>query len=305
MKFKAAFLVLVFSLPALCVAGELERDLKSRWLGAWVVTSVETYSDCSGNYTNNRVNGKLVKSSGSQRFFFGELAKVEKINAKKSRIDVHLALAEPLLLSYQEGPFTLYREAHCRVELEVVVPREVVREKDVSRIDASLRLVLERYATESAAMSSPLLNGREREPYPEDYDQTLAELEAWRAEQTNAAVRAQLDRAREETSRLADRLSSDPDYLAGFGKGVEDARALDLRACSTMLGLDLEPKRRRVERTEKAEDTSAARESRGFEDGRKLVLGLELMRRLPSCFVALPGRPAAEAVSDKHASLPR
>jgi hypothetical protein len=303
MKFKAVFPVLVLALPALCIAGDLERDLKSQWLGAWVVTSVETYSDCTGNYTNNRVNGNLVKSRGSQRFLSGELAKVVKISAKKSRVDVHLALAEPLLLPYLEGPFTLYREAHCRVELEVVVPREVVREKDASRIDASLRLVLERYATENGATNSPLWNGREREPYPDDYDQTLSELDIWRAEQTNAAVRAQLDHAREETSRLADRVSGDPDYLAGFAKGVEDARAVDLRACTTMLGLELESKRRRNERTKNTEDTSEARESRGFEDGRKLILGLELMRRLPSCFVAIPDRPAAEAVFDKQASL--
>jgi hypothetical protein len=227
MRFKLIVSVLLFALPALSLASGLERDIKSRWLGAWVVTTVETYSDCSGNYTNNRVNGTLVKSRGSQRFFSGELAKVEKINAKRSRIDVHLTLAEPLLVSYQEGPFTLYREAYCRVELEVVVPREVVRGKNTQHIDESLLLALERYATEDTAMSSARWNGREREPYPQDYDRTLAELELWRAEQTNAAVRAQLDRAREETSRLADRVSSDPDYLAGFGSAIllDDARA--------------------------------------------------------------------------------
>ena len=52
---------------ALCapsVASDLERKLESRWRGTWVVTTVETYSDCLGVYNNNNVNGRLVSSRG-------------------------------------------------------------------------------------------------------------------------------------------------------------------------------------------------------------------------------------------------
>ena len=35
-------------------------------------------------------------------------------------------------VAYQDGPFTLYREAPCRAEFEVFVPRSAVKEKDAS-----------------------------------------------------------------------------------------------------------------------------------------------------------------------------
>ena len=65
--------------PVVNVAGELERALQRRWLGAWVVTTVETYSDCGRAYTPNRLNGKLVSSRGQNQFRSGELAKLEKL----------------------------------------------------------------------------------------------------------------------------------------------------------------------------------------------------------------------------------
>ena len=51
---------------------DLERRLESRWRGAWVVTAVDTYSDCSGTHTNNDVSGTLVNSRGRFRFRPGE-----------------------------------------------------------------------------------------------------------------------------------------------------------------------------------------------------------------------------------------
>ena len=43
-------------------------------------------------------------------FAQGELAKVDKINLKRARIDLYLSLGEPVLASHMDGPFELYDE---------------------------------------------------------------------------------------------------------------------------------------------------------------------------------------------------
>jgi hypothetical protein len=282
-------IIVFLSLPAF--AAKLERELKNRWLGAWVVISVESYSDCTGSFTNNRINGNLVKSKGRHAFPAGELAKVQKINAKRSRVDLHMTLAEPLLVPYQEGPFTLYKEARCELEFEVEVPRDAVRGKDVDIVEDLLRMVLERHASEEQAMMSELWNEREIEPYPDDYDRTLAELAIWRAQSANVEVQAQLDRAYEAIDSLTDRLTGDPLYLAGFAEGVEQARSHELSGCPEMLSIDLDNPPYHTPAVAEPPDGEQARSDRGLMDGRLLVYALELLRRLPGCFVPVPDLP--------------
>lgn len=291
-------LVLSVLSPA-ALSASLEREVKSRWLGAWVVTSVESYSDCGGLYTNNRINGTLVKSRGDFRFQAGELAKVDKIDVNRRRIDLLLTLNEPLLIAYQEGPFTLYREAWCRIEMEVEVPREVVKAKDDDSVEDALVRVLERHAAEEDALASRSWNGREREPYPEDYDRTLAELAVWRADRVNDAVQAKLDYALEESMRVAYRLDDDPDYLAGFARGVEAARAADPRDCPVLMALDLGGPPQRTHQVHAAEETAEQRAQRGFRDGKILIEGLEMLERLPACFVPVPPLPDERMASNQ------
>ena len=50
--------LVVLALPA--SAAQTEELMKTRWLGAWVVTHLETASACGGTFTNNRVNGSFV-----------------------------------------------------------------------------------------------------------------------------------------------------------------------------------------------------------------------------------------------------
>jgi hypothetical protein len=291
MKRNLLLLALMVAVAIPVNAAPLERELKNNWLGAWVVISVESYSDCQGQFTNNRINQNLVKSKGRHGFPAGELAKVHKINAKRSRVDIHLVLQEPRLISYQEGPFTLYRETTCRIEFQVEIPRDVVKGKDVDSVQDRLSMVLERHSTEQSAMKSEIWNGREMEPYPDDYDRTLAELAVWRAEQTNAGVQAQLDHAYEEIDRLADRLDSDPVYLAGFADGVEHARSHGLRGCPELLSFDLDSLRPRSQGYSAPAETDQTRSDRGDRDGRLLVYSLEMVRRLPGCFIPVPELP--------------
>lgn len=279
-----AALLLVLCLPSF--GSQLQKELKGRWLGAWVVTTAESYSDCGGNYTNNRIHGNLVKSGGAYSFRSGELAKVDKIDVKRSRFDVLLTLNEPILVPYQEGPFTLYREVWCKLELEVALPRHVVKNKDAEFIDRSVLAVLERHSRQDDAEMSAAWNRRERDPYPEGYEHTLAELQVWRAEQANLQVQARLDFAAEETDRLVHRVTGDPVYLEGFADGIEAARGNTLHGCPALLSVRLG--RTQTRPAETVEEQTAHRRQQGFEDGKTLVYGLEMLRRLPGCFVPVP-----------------
>ena len=281
----AIALVVLGLWPVTGSARELQTDIQSRWLGAWAVVRLDTYSDCSGMYTNNRVNGLLVRSSGASKFDTGELVRVDKIDLKRSRLDVLLSLVEPMLVAYQDGPFTLYREATCRVELEVELPRSDVKDKQAQSIDARLLELLERHPNEASARASRLCNDREREPYPEDYARTVHRHAVWRAEQDNAVVQARIDVAVEESSHAVQRVTESPAYLAGFGEGVEAARKARLDSCASMLALDLAGIRARAAEAKPGVD---AENQDGFGAGQLEAFGVELVRRLPACFVPVP-----------------
>ncbi len=283
--------------PASALGSSLERQLESRWRGAWILTAVDTYSDCAGTHTNNRVNNTLVSSRGRMRFRPGELAQVVKVNLKRSRLDLLLNLSEPLLVSYREGPFTLYNEARCLIELEVELPREVVSRGDLDGVDTALRPILKRHTGLDEAMQSRAWNQRKRDAYPADYDQTLAEHRVWKAEQANAAIQARIDQAMTETTRLADRVSSDADYLKGFAAGIEAMRAVDLGRCGDLMSRDFKsvaPAPARLALAGFAGE-AATRYTNGFQDGQRLVFGLESLQRLPQCLVPVPEAPSQSA----------
>jgi len=281
----ALVLVMLALWPRSVAAKELQTGIQSRWLGAWAVVRLDTYSDCSGMYTNNRVNGVLVRSTGASKFDTGELVRVDKVDLKRSRLDVLLSLVEPVLVAYQDGPFTLYREASCRVELEVELPRVEVKDKQAQAIDARLLELLERHPNEAGARASRLYNDRQRESYPEDYARTVHRHAVWRAEQDNALVQARIDIAVEESSHAVQRVKESSAYLAGFGEGVEAARKTRLDSCASMLALDLAA----IRAGAAAAKPGVEAEIRdGFGDGQLVAFGVELVRRLPSCFVPVP-----------------
>ena len=282
-------------------AKEFQDTLAARWRGAWVVTNAETYSDCFAAYTGNRINGRLVSGRASMRFKSGELAKVDSVDLKRSRLDLRLTYPEPILRAYQDGPFTLYDESQCRVELQIELPREMVKSQDVMGVERLLRPVLERHATENAARASKEFNGRECDPYPADYSKTVAKHAAWRAEQTNLTVRTSIDHLVDEASRITERIGEDPDYISGFVQGVEAARAPHPVACPDLMALasgtppgyalpgsgNVAQAARRGQVSPISTEAQARRQ-RGYQDGLRLSLGLDAVRRLPGCFVPVP-----------------
>jgi hypothetical protein len=282
-------LAVVLALTPAAPAADLERELAGRLRGAWVVLEVPVRSDCSGAYTDNKVSGARAVGSGAHALPAGELGQIDKVDLHRARIDLKVTLAEPLRVSWQDGPFTLHRHAACRVELEADLPREVVARGDAVAVERALAQALERHDAREAAEASRGWNAREAEPFPDDYDATLAEHARWKAEQANAAVRARLDDADAEASRVADRLVSDPEYVAGFAQGVERARALRWPDCGGLVSGGVEALVSRPSHAGNRTDAERRRD-RGFEDGQRLVVALELRRLLPACFVSPEAR---------------
>lgn len=274
-------LVCALAVAHATVAAADEGALNFSWRGAWVLIGTDTFSGCGGSFTNNEIRGSSSRSKGEYRFRAGELGTVYKINLNRKRVEVLVELAEPLRVPRREGPFTLYDQLACKVELQLPLPRRASsRTEEVDRLIADL---LERHGSRESAQASESWNGRLREPYPEDYEETLYEYQVWQAQQLNAAVAERIDEAIEEASRLVDRLDDDPEYLAGFARGVDRARDRHLGDdCDRLLSKSTYSF---VAKPPKDENRDWRE---GFEDGQRLVFHLEIARRLRRCFVPVP-----------------
>ncbi len=258
-----------------------ESALNSRWRGAWVIIGADTFSGCGGNFTNNEVRGDSARSKGEHRFHAGELGTVYKINLKRKQVEVLVELAEPLRVPRRDGPFTLYDQLACKVELRLRLPRSGSGHTD--EVDRLIAGLLEHHGSRESAEASEHWNGRVREPFPEDYDETLYEYELWRAQQVNAAVAARIDEAIEEAARLIDRIDEEPEYLAGFARGIDRGRDRDLGSnCDRLLSASVYSF---VDKPPKGESRDWRE---GYEDGQELVFYLEIGRRLRRCFLPAP-----------------
>lgn len=256
-------------------------DPASLWKGAWVLTRVESYSGCGPFHTNNRVEGNRVTSKGDRRFAAGELAKVDKVDVKRRRVDLLLTLEQPILRPVQDGPFTLYDELVCKVELRVELPDR----RSASTVAAAVEATLERFDSPDEARSSPDWNGRVREPYPPDYEETLAAHATWKAQQANAEVGRRLDESLEAAARIARDVDDDADYLGGFAAGIDKARDAYFGNCPSLL--DSSP----YGFTRSAPKDHSRRWKDGYRDGQLLIYHLEMARRLRGCFVPVPPPP--------------
>jgi hypothetical protein len=262
-------------------AADLESQLAARWKGAWVIVRPAIASDCGGFYTDNVVRGARVESRGDHRLPGGELARVEKIVVRwGGRIDVFLDLAEQLLVAHSDGPFTLYDPRSCKVQLEL----EGAGKRGLAEAEAALAGPLELHASAAEAEASPAWNHRQREPFPDDYERTLAAHAAWKATQTNVAVDKRMDEAIAEAARLTERVRDEPDYLAGFAAGVERARDHSFGDCGGLIDASFYP--------DTVRGKSDAYDA-GYADGQRLAFDVGLLARLRGCYVAVP--PAAGA----------
>jgi hypothetical protein len=259
--------------PGLASAADSrEKTLNARFRGGWVIVQVALFSRCDGFYNDNELIGPGTNGKG-RRFAEGELAQVERVASKRDRVEIFLNLAEGVLEPRREGPFTLYDARTCRVQLKVPAAKDAA---------VALDGLLELHGAAREAEASKGWNRRRRESYPPDYERTLAAYQSWKAEQTNSAVQARLDKATDEAGRAADRMRSDTEYLAGFAAGKEKMSGKYLGNCDSLINSYFSP------------DTERGKSDlwrRGYEDGQRLVYNLELVRRLPDCFVPIPPAP--------------
>ena len=267
--------LLAMALPAAAHA-DLEKDLNARWRAAAVVVRVPIASSCDGFYNDNDVVGHRVDSKARRRFEEGELAQVERIGVRRGRVDVFLDLTEGVLEEIHDGPFTLYEPRTRKIQLRVPIPDRT----DTARADARLSELLELHRSVREAEASQLWNRRRRESFPEDYEETLAAYESWKAARTHAAIHERMDKAIEEASRITARLRPSPEYLDGLAAGVEKVRNRSFTDCPGLPGTYFSP--------DAAGSGKSSDWKRGYEDGQRLAFNLELLRRLKECFVPVP-----------------
>ena len=287
---RAAWVLIVLA-AAPVAAADLEDQLEARWRGAAVVVTVATSSDCGGFYTNNEVVGGRATGSGQRRFASGEAAVVDKVNLKSERFDLYLSLVEPVLIERQDGPFTLFDERECRVQLMVPLSRAEVRAGGPAAVEDALAPLLARFATVPEAERSPGWNRRRREELPPDYQITVARHARWQAEQTNAAVQAAQQRAVETATRLLERVHDDADYLAGFAAGVEAMRSSRQPECAALASASFTSAEQKPPHDRRGDGAAQRAWQSGFRDGQELAFNLAVAGAARGCLVPLPPVP--------------
>jgi hypothetical protein len=288
--------VLILSLIAIAMpadAGSFEDAVRARWRGAWIVTEIETYSVCNGSYFNNDVSGQYVAARAGRPFQPGELAKVDKLQVNRKKVELMVTIAGMNLAPRQDGPFTLYDQRTCRIEFEVAIPRGVIKSKNVEEVDRFLATVAQRFSTKDAALDSSDWNGREADEYPADYEQTLAHHAVWSAEELNRGIDDQLNQSLLTANELAREVDPHPIYLAGFAEGARMMREWRERDCGRLVGSTAVTFRLAAP-DEFTENTPWCD---GFYDGQALVYNLAVLSRLPACYVDVPELPEEYADS--------
>ena len=280
-RFLALLLTAVLA-TSTAAASDLEKRLESELRGAWGILEAEVYSACGGTYSDNTIGAAGVASKAGHRFDPGELVKIDKIKVKRQRVDLLLTLAAPIRTSHMDGPFELFDERECRVQLIFPVPREHVKSGDAGALLDTVRTTITLWPSLTDARESEVWNGRELEALPDDYAETLQHHAVWKAEQTNIAVQIGIDHALASGADLAKSLNNDPDYLAGFAEGAQKMSSLTLSDCSSLLGASYTAYRK------KAPKDRPRRWRDGWEDGQELIFNVLIASRLQGCFVLVP-----------------
>lgn len=263
-------------------ASELGDQLDRQLKGGWGVLEVEVYSACGGTYSDNEVGAAGVASKAPNRFAAGELVKVDNVKVKRQRVDLMLTLDAPLRVSRMDGPFKLFDQRSCRVQLMVFVPREMVKTADLEGLLSEVEKHLTLYASRDEALLSTDWNGREMEPLPDDYQETLQRHAVWTAEQTNAAVREGIDHALSQAAEVADDIDDDADYLAGFAAGAEEMSGFSLTSCDSLVSVSFTT----YLKSPPGKQTRSYKS--GWDDGQELVFNVMVADRLRSCLVPVP-----------------
>lgn len=269
---------LAIALPAARPArADAEGDLRARWTGATVITKIPVFSECTDHFTDNAVPpGGLPRGAGL-RFGAGEIATVDKIDVTWTRIDVSIGLLEPFRLSWTEGPYTLYDQRRCRVQLKLELPRDV--RKDPAKAGAAIGALLGAFSNPAEARRAPSFNARRVEAYPANWEKTRAEYETWHATRVNAKVQERMATLLREAQDTIDRARDDEAYQRCFGKGAHSRSYQSFGSCESVLDTYFV-------------SSGSCENQRGFDDGQRLAWTVGMVRALSACFV--PAGPQAQ-----------
>ena len=227
------FAAVVLSATGAAPASELGARLDHELKGGWGVLGVEVHSGCGDTYSDNLVGAMGVSSKAPHRFAVGELVRVDDVKLKRRRVDLLLTTAAPLRVSWMEGPYELFEQRPCRVQLIVPVPRELRKSADLESLLSEVGRHILFFPTLDDARRSTGWNGRLTEPFPEDYEVTLHLHAIWKAEEMNAAVQLGIDHALTEAAETAEDMDDDHEYLAGFSAGAELMSSFTVTSCGT------------------------------------------------------------------------
>jgi len=285
------------------VAVDAANRMQDQWTGAWVVTATETFSDCAGFYTDNEVYGDAtVASRGRTRMDAGTPARVDSVDVRDDRLSLRMTLSVNEMIERPHRDFTLRALARCQAEVRVMVPPGIVEGGDVTALEALLDRVVERHSDERSALLASNFLPADTPEYEAERQEAIAEHREWRQVQSAAAMQSRLDQWTAQTTRLSKGISRDPDYLAGFGKGVEAGRNTVPSACEEVTRFEpaMQPARIHSNAAFVAKGGNRQKSwTRGYEDGLRLAQGLDVIRILPGC---IPPPPAPAPTSAPRAA---
>lgn len=254
---------------ALPLHADAESELQAQWRGVWAMTRTVVFSECTDHYTDNEAVGDRVAGK-ALRFEAGEPVQVSGVDWTISGLKVRIEMREPYRVEWRDGPFTLYEQRRCRVELKF--PREA--RPNVAAASASIARLLDRVADDAEALRSPAWNRRHVENYPAGYERTRAEYETWKAAQVNEAVGRKLDDVLEQAEHVVEWSDDDPDYAADFVAGLHYRRNESFSSCSSAVDASFYVQ------------GSSKKSRKGWEEGQRLAWAVNLAAELRKCFVA-------------------
>jgi hypothetical protein len=263
--------VLLLFAPAAPAFADAESELQAEWRGVWALTRTAVFSECTDHFTDNDVVGDRV-SGKALRFEAGEGAQVSGLDWTISGLKVRIELSEPFRVEWRDGPYTLYEQRRCRVELRL--PRQA--RPNAAAASAAIARLLERVEGEGEIAASPAWNRRRVADYPADWERTKAEYDAWKTAQINAAVGRKLDEVIAQAEHVVEWSQQDDDYAAAFVAGMHARRYESFSSCDSALDASFYV------------HGSSSKSRRGWEDGQRLAWAVNVAAELRKCFVAGP-----------------
>jgi hypothetical protein len=285
--------------PARAARTYVAREtFESRWQGAWVVTSAPTMSDCNGIYSDNWVSGSTVRGRGRHLIQAGTPARVDYVEVTPSRLTISLTLSERLYVTSPRREYTLANTARCQVDLKVTVPPGLASEGDVLALEALLEPVVERQASETQAIVTSNFLPLDSTEYAGTRQEAIAEHQEWKAAESNAAIEARLREWSARNERISGQMNGDPDYKAGFARGLEDGKGAPVMTCAELAKAAPAPYWPTAANAAlAAKGKSQKAWARGYQDGIRLAQGVEAVRALEACVPPATAPRPARSVS--------